>query len=165
MTYDAFISDYLKKGFLKKQKIAMNAIERLLSRSVKDLKTAKANLKIDEGIAYTVAYLAMLRAGRAFMLLRGFRPSDGFQHKTVVEFIREALGKEYGSIIDRFDRMRRKRNFFTYEIDITISQTEAIGALRSAENFVLLMIDRAKEESPQGQFKFSSPNSQLQAPN
>lgn len=154
MSYDKFVSGYLAKGLLKKQKAAPNAIEKLLTRSAKDLKTAKANLKIDEGIAYTVAYLAMLRTARAFMLLRGYRPSDGYQHKTVVEFVHQALGKEYGTIIDRFDRMRRKRNIFTYEIDVTISHTEAVSALHTAEDFVHLIIDTIKEESPQGNFEF-----------
>ena len=93
MTYDKFIIEYLAQGLIKKQKSSIVGAEKILARSLKDLKTAKANLKIDEGIAYTVAYLAMLRAGRAFMLLRGFRPSDGYQHKTTVEFIREALGE------------------------------------------------------------------------
>jgi uncharacterized protein (UPF0332 family) len=83
MSYDKFVSEYLSKGLIQKQKSSITDVERLLIRSIKDLKTARANLKIDEGIAYTVAYLAMLRAGRAFMLLKGFRPSDGYQHKTV----------------------------------------------------------------------------------
>jgi hypothetical protein len=61
MTYEKFIREYLSKGFLKRQKSVLGAVEKLLVRSAKDLKTAKANLKIDEGIAYTVAYLAMLR--------------------------------------------------------------------------------------------------------
>ncbi|MCX5815405.1 MAG: hypothetical protein NTX75_04070 [Proteobacteria bacterium] len=104
----------------QKQKTSITDVERLLIRSTKDLKTAKANLEIDEGIAYSVAYLAMLRAGRAFMLLKGFRPSDGYQHKTAVEFVRQVLGNEYSALIKHFDRMRRKRNLFTYEIDVTV---------------------------------------------
>lgn len=153
MTYDKFIADYLARGLLKKQKPAIAAVEKILARSAKDLKTAKANLKIDEGIAYTVAYLAMLRAARAFMLLRGFRPSDGYQHKTAVEFVREALGEERSAIIERFDRMRRKRNIFTYEIDVTISHTEAVSALHTAEDFVRLIVDMVKKENPQGHFE------------
>lgn len=153
MSYDSFIADYLAKGLIKKQKTAIAGIEKILSRSAKDLKTARATLKIDEAIAYTVAYVAMLRAGRAFMFLRGFRPSDGYQHKTVVEFVREALGKEYSAIIERFDRMRRKRNIFTYEIDVTISHTEAVNALHTAEEFVGLIVDKIRKENPQRHFE------------
>lgn len=154
MTYDKFISESLAGGLIQKQKSSTNTAEKLLKRSAKDLLASKANLKIDEGIAYTVAYLAMLRAGRSFMLLRGFRPSNGYQHKTVVQFVNEALGKEYAEIIERFDRMRRKRNIFTYEIDITISHTEAVEALHTAEEFVRLIIGIARKENPQGNFKF-----------
>jgi hypothetical protein len=63
MTYDEFINEYLSKGLIQKQKTSITDVERLLIRSTKDLKTAEANLEIDEGIAYSVAYLAMLRAG------------------------------------------------------------------------------------------------------
>ncbi|MCX5804005.1 MAG: hypothetical protein NTU69_10835 [Proteobacteria bacterium] len=149
MSYDKFVSEYLSKGLIQKQKSSITDVERLLIRSIKDLKTARANLKIDEGIAYTVAYLAMLRAGRAFMLLKGFRPSDGYQHKTVVEFMYQVLGKEYRDIIEHFDRMRRKRNIFTYEIDITISYTEVVNALHSGEIFVDLIMELVKKENPQ----------------
>ena len=119
-----------------------------------NLKTAKANLSIDEGVAYTVAYLAMLRAGRAYILLKGLRPADGYQHKTVVEFMGQCLGEEYKQIVDRFDRMRRKRNIFTYEVDIVISQTEAAGALDAAATFVELIKECLKKEDRQANFKF-----------
>jgi len=154
MTYEKFVEEYLSKELLKKQRPDFDAVEKLVVRSAKDLKTAKANLSIDEGIAYTVAYLAMLRAGRALMLLKGFRPVDRYQHKTVVEFISQCLGGEYRSITERFDRMRRKRNIFTYEIDIIISRTEAEGAFDTAVKFVNLIKDVIKKESSQRHFKF-----------
>jgi uncharacterized protein (UPF0332 family) len=154
MTYETFIGEALAGGLIQKQKSSLVAVEKLLERSAKDLQAAKANLKIDAGIAYTVAYLAMLRAARSFMLLRGFRPSNGHQHKTVVQFVGEALGKEYVRIIERFERMRRKRNIFTYEIDVAISDAEAVEGLRSAEEFVGLIIEIVKKENPQSNFKF-----------
>ncbi|MDD5079020.1 MAG: HEPN domain-containing protein [Candidatus Omnitrophica bacterium] len=154
MSYDKFLKEYLSKGLLKEQKIAFSAVEKLILRCEKDLKTAKANLKIDEGIAYTVAYLAMLRAGRAYMLLKGFRPVDGYQHKTVVEFMAQCLGGEYKGITERFDRMRRKRNIFTYEIDVSITYTEAEGAFETAGKFVDLVKKVIKAENPQEHFKF-----------
>ncbi len=154
MSYEKFVDEYIAKGLLKKQKTSFIAVEKLILRSGKDLKTAKANLTIDEGIAYTVAYLAMLRAGRALMLLKGFRSADGYQHKTVVEFISYCLGKELKDIVERFDRMRRKRNIFTYEIDISISRTEADKAIDDAVKFVNLLKDIIKNNNPQTEFKF-----------
>ncbi len=154
MIYDKFIDESLAAGLIQEQKPSLSAAEKILKRSTKDLSASKANLKIDEGIAYTVAYLAMLRAARAYMLLKGFRPANGYQHKTVVQFAGAALGKEYAGIIERFDRMRRKRNIFTYEIDTTISQTEAAEALRTAEEFVGLLFEIVRKDHPQGNFKF-----------
>lgn len=154
MNYEKFVEEYLVKGLLKKEKSSLSAVEKNILRSEKDLKTAKANLKIDEGIAYTVAYLAMLRAGRAFMLLKGFRPNDGYQHKTVVEFMGHCLGEKYKNMVERFDRMRRKRNIFTYEIDISISYTEAENAFDTATKFTDLIKEIIKRDNPQEHFKF-----------
>lgn len=154
MTYEKFIDEYLKNGLLKRQKPEMRAVEKLILRAIKDLKAAKANLVIDEGIAFTVAYLAMLHAGRALMLFKGFRPDDGYQHKTVIEFLAHIFGNESKSIFDHFDKMRRKRNIFTYEADISISKTEAENAINTAMKFVQLCRDFLKSESPQSEFKF-----------
>ena len=146
MSFKQFVEEYITRGLLQKQSADLLAVEKLVVRAMKDLKTAQANLSIDEGIAYTVAYLAMLRGGRAYMLLKGFRPADSYQHKTVVEFMGQCLGDEYKHMIDRFDRMRRKRNIFTYEVDITISQTEANNALDTASSFVELIKDLLRKQ-------------------
>ena len=154
MTYEKFLEESLSKGLLGKQEADLRAVEKLILRAHKDLKTAKANLDIDEGIAYTVAYLAMLHTARAFILLKGFRPADGYQHKTVVEFMSHFLGREFKVIVEQFDRMRRKRNIFTYEIDISISKSEASNALEKAKRFVDLIKGIIQKENPQMGFKF-----------
>jgi len=71
-----------------------------------------------------------------------------------VEFMANCLKVEYKNIVERFDRMRRKRNTFTYEIDIVISQTEAESALSVAKEFVDLVKSLIKKENPQAHFKF-----------
>jgi len=154
MAYKKFIEEYLAKGLVKEQKSDLKTVEKLILRANKDLKNAKANLDIDEGIAYSVAYLAMLRAARAVMLLKGFRPADGYQHKTTVEFVAHILGEDYRNIIERFDRMRRKRNIFTYEVDIAISRTEADNAFDTAVKFIGIIKDLIRKDSPQVEFKF-----------
>ena len=88
------------------------------------------------------------------MLLKGYRPSDGYQHKTVVEFMSHSLSKEFKTIVERFDKMRKKRNVFTYEVDISISKTEAGNALNTAVRFVNLTEAIIRKENPQVQFKF-----------
>ena len=51
MTYKKFLEESLSKGLLRKQTADLRAVEKLILRAHKDLKTAKANLDIDEGIA------------------------------------------------------------------------------------------------------------------
>jgi len=139
MPYENILNEYYKKGLIKKQNPDFNTIEKLILRAQKDLTTAQATIPIDEGIAYSIAYLAMLHAGRAMMLLKGYRPADGYQHKTVVEFMGYILGKDYQTLVERFDRMRKKRNVFIYEVSLSISHTEAANALDTARKFVNLI--------------------------
>ena len=154
MTYEKFIETYIGSGFIKKQRCDYRALEKLILRARKDIKTAKFNLSEDEEVAYTIAYTAMLRAGRALMLLFGFRPADRQQHKTVVEFAGYFLGKEFEALVGHFDKMRKKRNIFTCEANISISKTEAENALSTAIKFVNLIEDTIKKQDPQIRFDF-----------
>jgi hypothetical protein len=81
------------------------------------------------------------------MQTKGFRPADGFQHKTVVEFVSLIMGTDYESLTKHFDIMRKKRNILTYELTSTISKTEAKNAIRHAEGFVGLVAYNQKRES------------------
>jgi uncharacterized protein (UPF0332 family) len=153
MTYEDFVKESLGKGLLKAQKTDVKAIEQLMARARKDLRAARAILEIDEGIAYTTAYMAMLRAGRALMLAKGLRPTDGYQHKTVVEFVAHVLGGSVRNLADRFDKMRRKRNVFSYDVDVSISPTEAQNAIVTAEKFVGSMVELIGSENPQEKLK------------
>ncbi len=71
MSYKSFEDDYLKRGLLKKQSPDWPAIRLMIRRSYVDLSAAKKNLSIDAGVAYSVAYMAMVRAARAYMLSGG----------------------------------------------------------------------------------------------
>ena len=96
----------------------------------------------------------MLRCGRALLFLKGFRPVDGQQHKTVIEIVCLILGDEFKGLIEKFDRMRRKRHQFTYDPFLPVSKEEAEGALKTAENFVKIVSEFVKKENSQQKFKF-----------
>ena len=96
----------------------------------------------------------MLHTGRALMLLKGYRPSDGYQHKTVVDFASITLGEKYKTLVRHFDKLRKKRNIFTYEVSISISATEVKNALKSAVDFIKAVRDITEKENPQHTFKF-----------
>lgn len=131
------------------EKISFNAkqVSANLARARKDLVVAKANLDIDEAWAHTIAYHAMLRAGRAFMFFHGYRPKGKDQHKTVVEFCGDALGEEFKTLVNRFNRMRTKRHDFIYEPERPIPKTEAVQSLKSAEDFVKQIAVRIEKEA------------------
>ena len=70
------------------------------------------------------------------MFTSGYRPRGKDQHKTVVEFCAEILGKDFQDLTGRFNRMRAKRHDFIYEPERPIPKTEATQSLESAERFV-----------------------------
>jgi len=65
-----------------------------------------------------------------------------------------SLGREDAAIVEHFERMRRKRNIFTYEVDIVISRTEAQNAFDTAVKFVGRVKEAIKKEHPQQRFRF-----------
>lgn len=144
----------LDRGLIKKQGVNFNQIDALLFRAKKDLIASKANLEIDEEVTYNYAYLAMLRCGRAIMFMEGYRPTDGRQHKTVIEFTGKILGEKFINIVKKFDNMRRKRNQFTYDPSLPVSKLEAKNALKTAEEFIKKIIELVKKENPQQKFNF-----------
>lgn len=149
MPSDDPLRKLVEGGFLKEHRKDPVQAKKLLIRSFRDLKTARANLEIDGEAAYTFAYLAMLRSGRALMILKGWRPTDGRQHRTVVDVAGLFLGKAYEDLVYKFEQMRRKRNQFTYEPDLPLGLKEAQEALKTADAFVREILKQARKESPQ----------------
>lgn len=96
-----------------------------------------------------MAYTAMLKAGRALLLLKGYRPTDGAQHKTVVEMTGAILGDKYTSLVSHFETMRRKRNELTYEAGTLLSGSESKQALDDATLLVKNILKEAKSRNPQ----------------
>ena len=155
MTSDGFLNEYSEKKLIKTEKIGIDQIEKVIKAAEKNLKVADKLLFIDEGHAYETAYTAMLRAGRAFVFVKGYRPTTGFQHKTVVNFAAHFLGDNYKVLIEKFDYMRKNRNKFIYEPwKFHISMTDAKSALKSAREFVEIIKEVIKKENPQAHFKF-----------
>ena len=101
-----------------------------------------------------MVYNEMLKAGRALLLFKGYRPSDGEQHKTIVIMTGLFLGKEYSDVISLFEKMRRKRNELTYEASILLSHTEAEKAFSTAIELIKSILSIIKKHNPQMELKF-----------
>ncbi len=145
-----FVKEYVQKGLIKGEKIGFDQIVKHLVRARKDLKVAEANLKIDSEASYNYAYLAMLRTGRGLMFSFGYRPVDGEQHKTVVVFCDNVLGPKLSELVRHFDRIRKKRNRFTYdEPGLLVTETETKKAFEDAIKFVDEVSKFIANENPQ----------------
>ncbi len=145
-----FIESYKQKGLIKEEEIGFDQVVKHLERAKKDLRVAEVSLEIDTEVSYSYAYLAMLRSGRALMFSLKYRPIDGEQHKTVVAFCEKALGNSHLEIIKYFDRMRKKRNRFTYdEPELLVSKTEANQAIKNAKEFVNIIHNYIQDKNPQ----------------
>lgn len=144
-----YIEKLLKSGKLKKQKAGIIQVEALLKESMRDLSEAKKIVHLAERATYLLAYMAMLKAGRALMLFKGYVPDDGAQHKTVVEVTGVILGEKYSKIIAHFETMRRKRNELTYEAGVLLSKSESEKALNDAVALVKDILSEVKLSNPQ----------------
>ncbi|MDD5258360.1 MAG: HEPN domain-containing protein [bacterium] len=148
------IERLLKEGKLRKQKAGIVQIEALLKQSILDLQEAQKTLPIAERATYVMAYMAMLKAGRALLLSNGYVPDDGAQHRTVVEITSAILGKRYRDITDQFETMRRKRNEMTYEAGILVSKKESHKAFKDGIQLLKQILIEVKKENPQLELNF-----------
>ena len=154
MIYKDSKQTLLKEGMIKKCPVDWKAINNLIKRAYRDLKTAERNIDDDEECAYTYAYNAMLRSGLALMTSYGFRPEIKDKHLTIVRFTSSILGDKFKRVINTYDFMRRKRHRFIYEPDIPCSRKEAEDALKTAKEFVRIIHKLIKEKNPQRGFEF-----------
>ncbi len=140
---------FLRNKLIKRQKPDFNQIEYQLKRSLKDLKTAEANLGIDLTWSIAIAYHAMIRAGKALMYSKGYLPTTKRSHKTIVEFTKVLLGHDYDNLVSRFNRLRRKRHDFIYDSKNYITRPEAKSSLETAKKLIDRIIVLVKEEGPE----------------
>jgi len=155
MTSDGFLNEYIEKKLIKTEKIGIDQIEKMMKIADKKLRVARKLLSIDEGVAYETAYTAMLHAARAFVFIKGYRPTTNFQHKTIVAFTAHFLGDEYKALTERFDYMRKNRNNFIYEPwRFNVSMTDVKSALKSAHEFINIIKEKIEKENPQRNFRF-----------
>jgi len=142
--------DLIKSGLLKKEKVGFEQINKVLERAYKNIKSAKILLNNDdEEGAFRFAYEAMLLTGRALVFSYGLRPRVTASHKTVVEFSKRILGEPYEILINKFNKMRKKRHYLIYDVGFTVSSTEAKNAIKSAQEFISKIEEFIQKKSPQ----------------
>jgi uncharacterized protein (UPF0332 family) len=147
MTYEA-----LQEMGLEERATEAQEVMGLMMRAERDLATARLLQDKDEEWSFAAAYQAMARSGRALILSEGYRPKGSRSrdtHKTVVTASGVILGEKHKSLINKFDRMRRKYQNFAVETGSMVSRYEAGQAIRDAEEFFSLVASRLKEKYSQ----------------
>jgi uncharacterized protein (UPF0332 family) len=148
------ISRLEKEGKIRKQKAGFVQVEALLKQAILDLKEADKIVAIAERATYLLAYMSMLKAGRALLLMHGYLPDDGAQHKTVVELTSAILGERYRDLTAHFETMRRKRNEMTYEAGTLLSMSESREAFKDAISLIKRILAEVKSKNPQLELDF-----------
>ena len=147
MTYEA-----LQEMGLEERAAETQEVLGLMMRAERDLVTARLLQDKDEEWSFAAAYQAMARSGRALILSEGYRPKGSRSrdtHKTVVTASGVILGEKHKSLINKFDRMRRKYQNFAVETGSMVSRYEAGQAIRDAEEFFSLVGARLREKYSQ----------------
>ena len=139
-------------GIVEERTAEIAEVIALVTRAERDLATSRLLLDKDVEWAFVASYQAMARSARALILSEGFRPKgvrSRDAHKTVVTASGVILGDQHKSMINKFDRMRRKYQSFMEEAGRVISKYEAGQAIKDAEEFLALVNGRIKEKYSQ----------------
>lgn len=139
-------------GIVEERAADIAEVIALVTRAERDLATSKLLYDKDEEWAFVVAYQAMARSARALVLSEGLRPKavrGRDAQKTVITVVGVILGEQYKSVINKFDRMRRKYKSFLDEAERIISRYEAGQAVKDADEFTALVNGRIREKYSQ----------------
>ncbi len=139
-------------GIVEERTAEIAEVISLVTRAERDLATSKLLQDKDEEWAFAAAYQAMARSARALILSEGLRPKGvrgRDTHKTVVTASGIILGEQHKSMINKFDRMRRKYQNFMEEAGRVISRYEAGQAIKDAEEFLSIVIGKIREKYSQ----------------
>lgn len=123
-------------GKIKKQLTDDKYLNASLNAAAQNFSAAKHALSGGYSeTAFKSAYDGLLQISRVVMLLNGYRPDDGKQHKTTFLVAGAMLGDDFMGLIDKINSFRVKRNNIIYQPLIAVTRVEAEGILKSAEEF------------------------------
>jgi uncharacterized protein (UPF0332 family) len=127
------IEELVREGLITPLAVDPTRVKDALNLAQRDLGVARSLLSSSSDWAFTVAYNAILQAGRAMMFSKGYRPIGSNQHISVVRFCEEFLSRDDAQW---FERMRRKRHQSVYDSAGSVSRIEAENAVKKAEKIL-----------------------------
>ena len=124
-----------KDGKLKRQKADIDYLNALLDAARRNFEAALVlRGRIDEA-SFKLFYDGLLQVSRVVVLLNGYKPDDGEQHKTTFLAAGEILGTEYEDLIRKIQKFRIKRNISLYDPKGLIGKSEADIIHKTAKKF------------------------------
>lgn len=124
-----------EEGKLKKQRTDINYLNSWIYSAKRNFEASKLVKGNINEAAFKLCYDGLLQIGRVILLLNGFRPSDGEQHKTTFSAASIILGREYDYLIRKIQKYRIKRNNCIYDPKIFITGEEAKNIYITAQRF------------------------------
>jgi len=141
--------EYVEEGKVVRDPMNMQHIEDLVREAVIDLEEARLTQEIGAHRAtFFLAYMAMLRAGRALLGLHGLRPVNSAQHKTIVDLTRQVMGGSADKITAHFEMVRKKQHELCSSGNNLLSELEAHDAFHYALLLVREIVKAVKTKNP-----------------
>ena len=129
-------SELIEKGIAENKTPNLNEIKNLQQRSYGDLNTAKNILDIDREWAYIIVFFAMLRILKTLIRAEGLIPKGLDESKNTILIAGSILEKDFKSLLNKLDRIRRRTENFIKEYNKPITKYESQQALLDAGEFV-----------------------------
>jgi len=99
--------------------------------------------------AFKLFYDGLLQVSRVIVLMSGYRPDDGEQHRTTFLAAGEILGSEYEDLIRKIQKFRVKRNECLYEPRGLIGKVEVAAIHHTAREYWKKVRSYLEKENPQ----------------
>ncbi len=138
-----------REGKLKPQKADTDYLNSLLDAARRNFEAAlTVRERIDEA-AFRLFYDGLLQISRVVVLLNGYRPDDGEQHKTTFSAAGEILGPDFEDLIRKIQKLRITRNMCIYEPRELIGKSETDAIYETAKSYWNKVRVYLEEQNPQ----------------
>lgn len=149
MHLERLLIKFLKEGKLKEQTTHVEFLNNLLEGAKRNFDAASLiRGKVDEA-AFKLAYDGLLQIGRIILLINGYRPTDGEQHKTTFTMAGAFLGEDFNRLIRKIQRYRIKRNVALYEPRSLVNKSETAAIFTTARDFWQHVKVYLRDKNPQ----------------
>jgi len=125
--------------------VAQGDVVRLHGVVDRDLATAESLQEANRDWSLAIAYNSMLQACHALMAAHGYRARGENQHRTTIEFAAAAT-PEAEELLDKLNRIRRRRHRAVYDVAGQVSASEVEEVLTLARKLVPILKDTATRQ-------------------